>query len=70
MTKSIEAAPPRPVGKARRRALRMIVARLNYIGTHYGGSLYSMTDPFIMLMLIENLRARLRGLGQMREHSV
>jgi hypothetical protein len=27
----------------------------NYVGTHYGGSLYSMTDPFIMLMLIENL---------------
>jgi hypothetical protein len=27
----------------------------NYVGTHYGGSLYSMTDPFIMVMLIENL---------------
>ena len=27
----------------------------NYVGTHYGGSLYSMTDPFFMLMLIENL---------------
>ena len=27
----------------------------NYVGTHYGGSLYSMTDPFVMLMLIENL---------------
>ncbi len=27
----------------------------NYVGTHYGGSLYSMTDPFLMLMLIENL---------------
>lgn len=27
----------------------------NYVGTHYGGSLYSMTDPFYMLMLIENL---------------
>ena len=24
----------------------------NYVGTHYGGSLYSMTDPFYMLMLI------------------
>lgn len=22
----------------------------NYVGTHYGGSLYSMTDPFYMLM--------------------
>jgi len=28
---------------------------VNYVGTHYGGSLYSMTDPFFMLMLIENL---------------
>jgi uncharacterized protein DUF4442 len=27
----------------------------NYVGTHYGGSLYSMTDPFFMIMLIENL---------------
>ena len=27
----------------------------NYVGTHYGGSLYSMTDPFYMLMLIQNL---------------
>jgi Domain of unknown function (DUF4442) len=27
----------------------------NYVGTHYGGSLYSMTDPFYMLMLMHNL---------------
>lgn len=27
----------------------------NYVGTHYGGSLYSMADPFYMLMLIRNL---------------
>jgi len=27
----------------------------NYVGTHYGGSLYSMADPFFMLMLIANL---------------
>ena len=27
----------------------------NYVGTHYGGSLYSMTDPFFMLMLLQNL---------------
>jgi len=27
----------------------------NYVGTHYGGSLYSLTDPFYMVMLIENL---------------
>jgi hypothetical protein len=27
----------------------------NYVGTHYGGSLYSMTDPFYMVMFIEIL---------------
>jgi len=27
----------------------------NYVGTHFGGSLYSMCDPFYMLMLIHNL---------------
>jgi len=27
----------------------------NFVGTHYGGSLYSMTDPFYMLMLMSNL---------------
>jgi hypothetical protein len=27
----------------------------NYVGTHFGGSLYSMTDPFYMLMLMEIL---------------
>ena len=27
----------------------------NYVGTHFGGSLFSMTDPFLMTMLINNL---------------
>jgi hypothetical protein len=27
----------------------------NYVGTHYGGSLYSVTDPFYMVMFIEIL---------------
>lgn len=27
----------------------------NYVGTHYGGSLYSMTDPFYMVMLLHVL---------------
>lgn len=27
----------------------------NYVGTHFGGSLYSMADPFFMVMLIELL---------------
>ncbi|WP_413561559.1 DUF4442 domain-containing protein [Bdellovibrio sp. HCB209] len=27
----------------------------NYVGTQFGGSLYAMTDPFYMLMFINNL---------------
>ena len=27
----------------------------NYVGTHFGGSMFSMTDPFFMLILIKNL---------------
>jgi acyl-coenzyme A thioesterase PaaI-like protein len=27
----------------------------NYFGTHFGGSLYAMTDPFFAIMLIYNL---------------
>ena len=27
----------------------------NYVGTHFGGSLFSMVDPFFMIMLIELL---------------
>lgn len=27
----------------------------NYVGTHFGGSIYSMTDPFYMLMLLNLL---------------
>lgn len=27
----------------------------NYVGTHFGGSLYAMTDPFYMLMLLKIL---------------
>ncbi len=27
----------------------------NYVGTHFGGSLYSMCDPFFMVMLINQL---------------
>lgn len=27
----------------------------NYVGTQFGGSMYAMTDPFYMLMLIQNL---------------
>jgi acyl-coenzyme A thioesterase PaaI-like protein len=27
----------------------------NYVGTQFGGSLYSMCDPFLMLMIMKNL---------------
>ena len=27
----------------------------NYVGTHFGGSMFAMTDPFYMLILIKNL---------------
>lgn len=35
--------------------MKMRFWNANYVGTHYGGSLYSMTDPFYMLMLIQKL---------------
>ena len=35
--------------------LRLRRWNANFVGTHYGGSLYSLADPFLMLMLIENL---------------
>jgi hypothetical protein len=28
----------------------------NYVGVHFGGSLYAMTDPFFMLLAIEQFR--------------
>ena len=28
----------------------------NYVGSHFGGSLYSMCDPFFMFMLLEHLK--------------
>lgn len=27
----------------------------NYVGTHFGGSIYAMTDPFFMTILLHNL---------------
>ncbi|MCW8400074.1 DUF4442 domain-containing protein [Legionella sp. PATHC038] len=35
--------------------LKMRFWNKNYVGTHYGGSIYSMTDPFYMLMLMHLL---------------
>ena len=42
----------------------------NYVGTHFGGSLYSMVDPFFMIMLMRTPRSGLRRLGQGRQHRV
>jgi acyl-coenzyme A thioesterase PaaI-like protein len=35
--------------------LRMWPWNRNYVGTHFGGSLFAMADPFFMIMLIERL---------------
>jgi acyl-coenzyme A thioesterase PaaI-like protein len=35
--------------------LRLYGLNRNYMGTHFGGSLFAMTDPFYALMLIQNL---------------
>ncbi len=36
-------------------ALKRRWYNLNYVGTHFGGSIYAMVDPFYMLMLMQNL---------------
>lgn len=38
--------------------LRHGLANRNFVGTHYGGSLFSMTDPFYALMLMHRLGER------------
>lgn len=42
-----------------RRFVRVKLAKAwfntNYVGTQFGGSIYAMTDPFLMLMLMHNL---------------
>ncbi len=35
--------------------LRMHAWNRNYVGTHFGGSLFAMTDPFWMLAVLQNL---------------
>src|SRR5690554_311901 len=36
-------------------ALKLRWYNRNYVGTHFGGSLFSMTDPWYMVMLMHNL---------------
>jgi len=35
--------------------LRAQLMNRNYVGSHFGGSLYAMTDPFFMIMMMKNL---------------
>lgn len=35
--------------------LKLGMLNRNYVGVHFGGSLYAMTDPFFMLMTLKNL---------------
>src|SRR5258708_36110606 len=35
--------------------LRMRLLNRNYVGTHFGGSLFAMTVPFFMVMMMKNL---------------
>ena len=35
--------------------MRLTRRNRNYVGTQFGGSLYSMTDPFYMLMLMQHM---------------
>lgn len=36
-------------------SMKLTFYNRNYMGTQFGGSLYAMTDPWYMLMLIKNL---------------
>jgi acyl-coenzyme A thioesterase PaaI-like protein len=40
--------------------LKQQLLNRNYVGTHFGGSLFAMTDPFYMLMLMHRLGAGYR----------
>jgi acyl-coenzyme A thioesterase PaaI-like protein len=35
--------------------LRARLFNRNWVGTHFGGSLFAMTDPFFMIMMMQNL---------------
>jgi acyl-coenzyme A thioesterase PaaI-like protein len=41
--------------RSARTELRMRPWNRNYVGTHFGGSLFAMTDPFWMLLLMQQL---------------
>lgn len=35
--------------------MRLVESNTNFVGTHFGGSLYAMVDPHLMLLLIHRL---------------
>ncbi|MBE7413243.1 MAG: DUF4442 domain-containing protein [Leptospiraceae bacterium] len=42
-------------GKSIQSSMKLIPGNTNYVGTHFGGSLYSMCDPFFMFLLMQEL---------------
>ena len=61
--------------------MKLTVFNRNYVGTQFGGSIYAMTDPFYMLILMKNLgkdyivwdksaevRFKLPGKGKLTAH--
>ncbi len=36
-------------------SMDLVLTNTNYVGSHFGGSLYSMCDPFYMFILMDNL---------------
>ncbi len=44
--------------------MRLRWTNRNYVGTHFGGSLYAMVDPFLMVMLLHNLGGAVPRVGQ------
>ena len=42
-------------GKSITSMMELVASNTNYVGSHFGGSLYSMCDPFFMLLVIRTL---------------
>ena len=38
--------------------MKQNILNTNYVGVHFGGSLYSMCDPFYMFILLEHLKEK------------
>lgn len=44
--------------------MRLSWKNINYVGSHFGGNLFSMTDPWYMFMFIHNLGPDYRALDK------